>query len=72
MALKILVVDDDIGTSLSISDYLELCGYSVLTADDGENALSIIQQEHLDLMVTDIIMPRMNGYELVRRVRQKR
>ncbi|MFB2646850.1 response regulator transcription factor [Raphidiopsis sp. BLCC-F218] len=70
MALKILVVDDDIGTSLSISDYLELCGYSVLTADDGENALSIIQQEHLDLMVTDIIMPRMNGYELVRRVRQ--
>jgi len=70
MPLKILVVDDDIGTSLSISDYLELCGYSVLTADDGENALSIIQQEHLDLMVTDIIMPRMNGYELVRRVRQ--
>lgn len=70
MPLKILVVDDDIGTSLSISDYLELCGYSVLTADNGENALSIIKQEHLDLMVTDIIMPRMNGYELVRQVRQ--
>lgn len=71
MPLKILVVDDDLGTRLSISDYLELSGYSVIMADDGQEALSIVEKNHPDLMVTDIVMPRMNGYELVRRVRQQ-
>lgn len=71
MPLKILVVDDDLGTRLSISDYLELSGYSVIMADDGQEALSIVEKNHPDLMVTDIVMPKMNGYELVRRVRQQ-
>lgn len=71
MPLMILVVDDDLGTRLSISDYLELSGYNVLTADDGQEALGIVEEYHPDLIVTDIVMPRMNGYELVRRVRQK-
>jgi len=70
MPLTILVVDDDLGTRLSVSDYLELSGYSVLTADDGQEALAIVEKYHPDLMVTDIIMPRMNGYQLVRRLRQ--
>jgi DNA-binding NarL/FixJ family response regulator len=70
MPLTILVVDDDLGTRLSISDYLELSGYSVITAIDGQEALAMIQEYHPDLMVTDIVMPRINGYELVRRVRQ--
>jgi DNA-binding NarL/FixJ family response regulator len=71
MPLTILVVDDDLGTRLSISDFLELSGYSVIAADDGEQALTMVESYHPDLIVTDIIMPRMNGYELVRRVRQK-
>lgn len=71
MPLKILVVDDDLGTRLSISDYLELSGYSVIMADDGQEALSMVEKNHPDLMVTDIVMPKMNGYELVRRVRQQ-
>jgi DNA-binding NarL/FixJ family response regulator len=71
MPLTILVVDDDLGTRLSISDYLELSGYSVITADDGQEALAIVEEYHPDLIVTDIVMPRMNGYELVRRVRQQ-
>jgi DNA-binding NarL/FixJ family response regulator len=71
MPLTILVVDDDLGTRLSISDYLELCGYSVIAADDGQQALTMVQQNHPDLIVTDIVMPRMNGYELVRQVRQQ-
>jgi DNA-binding NarL/FixJ family response regulator len=70
MPLTILVVDDDLGTRLSISDYLELSGYIVITADDGQEALEIVEKYHPDLIVTDIVMPRMNGYELVRRVRQ--
>ncbi|MDB9538532.1 response regulator transcription factor [Anabaenopsis tanganyikae CS-531] len=71
MPLTILVVDDDPGTRLSISDYLELSGYSVVTANDGQEALRMVENYHPDLIVTDIIMPRINGYELVRRVRQQ-
>lgn len=71
MPLTILVVDDDLGTRLSISDYLELSGYSVITANDGQEALAMVEEYQPDLIVTDIVMPRMNGYELVRRVRQK-
>ncbi|MDJ0675262.1 MAG: response regulator transcription factor [Calothrix sp. MO_167.B42] len=71
MPLNILVVDDDLGTRLSISDYLELSGYKVITAKDGQEALNILEQYHIDLIVTDIVMPNMNGYELVRQLRQK-
>ncbi|MDF5719145.1 MAG: response regulator transcription factor [Rhizonema sp. PD37] len=71
MPLTILVVDDDLGTRLSISDYLELSGYSVIVANDGQEALAMVEEYHTDLIVTDIVMPQINGYELVRRVRQK-
>ncbi|MEH1941922.1 MAG: response regulator transcription factor [Nostoc sp.] len=71
MPLTILVVDDDLGTRLSVSDYLELSGYSVIAANDGQEALFMVDEYHPDLIVTDIVMPRMNGYELVRRVRQQ-
>ncbi len=70
MPLTILVADDDLGTRLSISDFLEMSGYSVLMAVDGQEALAKVEAYHPHLMVTDIVMPRMNGYELVRRVRQ--
>lgn len=70
MPLTILVVDDDPGTRLAISDYLEMSSYSVITATDGEQALAMVESYHPHLMVTDIVMPRMNGYQLVRSVRQ--
>lgn len=70
MPLTILVVDDELGTRLAISEYLEMSGYSVLTATDGREALTMVEAHHPHLMVTDIIMPRMNGYELVQGVRQ--
>lgn len=69
--LTILVVDDDLATRLSMSDYLELCGYHVIMANNGEDALLMVEKYHPDLMVTDIMMPKMNGYELVRRIRQQ-
>ena len=71
MPFKILVVDDDLGTRLSIGDYLELSGYEVVTANDGQQGLVMVNKHHPDLIVTDIIMPQMNGYELVRQVRQQ-
>ena len=70
MPLTILVVDDDPGTRLAISDYLEMCGYSVITAADGQQALEMVESYRPHLMLTDIVMPRMNGYQLVRSVRQ--
>jgi DNA-binding NarL/FixJ family response regulator len=47
-----------------------LSGYRVITTDNGIDALSMLEKHHPDLLVTDIMMPRMNGYELVRRIRQ--
>ncbi len=70
MPLTILVVDDDPGTRLAISDYLEMCGYSVITAADGQQALEMVESYRPHLMLTDIVMPRVNGYQLVRSVRQ--
>ncbi len=71
MPLIILVADDNLGTRLSVSDYLEMSGYSVIAAEDGQQALSMIETYHPHILVTDINMPRMDGYELVRRVRQR-
>lgn len=71
MPLTILVVDDDLGTRLSICHYLEMCGYTAIAAENGQAGLLRVEECHPHLMVTDIIMPEMDGYELVRRVRQK-
>jgi DNA-binding NarL/FixJ family response regulator len=70
MPLIVLVADDNLGTRLSISDYLEMSGYSVIAAEDGQQALSMIETYHPHILVTDINMPRMDGYELVLKVRQ--
>ncbi|MFQ3616941.1 MAG: response regulator transcription factor [Cyanobacteriota bacterium] len=71
MPLTILVVDDDLGTRLSIGDYLELSGYLVVMAENGEQALTLVDQVQPHLIVTDVAMPRMDGFELVRQVRSQ-
>ncbi|QKD83176.1 response regulator transcription factor [Thermoleptolyngbya sichuanensis A183] len=71
MPLTILVVDDDLGTRLSIGDYLELSGYLVVMAENGEQALALVDQVQPHLIVTDVAMPRMDGFELVRQVRSQ-
>lgn len=71
MPLMILVADDDPGIRMFINDYLEMSGYSVITAEDGQAALDSVEKYHPHLLVTDIMMPRMDGYELVRQVRQQ-
>ncbi len=71
MPLTILVADDDLGTRLSISDYLEIAGYWALTAEDGNKALEMVSQYKPHLLITDITMPGLDGYELVRLVRQQ-
>ncbi len=71
MSLVILVVEDDPGTRLAIQDYLEQAGYSIVVAEQGHRALELVQQYQPHLLVTDIAMPFMDGYELVRQIRQQ-
>jgi DNA-binding NarL/FixJ family response regulator len=71
MSLIILVVDDDPAICLSISDYLHGSGYSVIRAENGRDALILLEKYRPHLLVTDIIMPGMDGYELIKKVREQ-
>jgi DNA-binding NarL/FixJ family response regulator len=71
MPLTILVAEDDLGTRVSVSDYLEACGYSVVSADNGRDAIGMVETYQPHLIVTDVTMPQMDGYELVRQVRRR-
>jgi len=67
---KILVAEDDADTRFALAMLLELEGFEVITAVDGEEAYSQALNEHPDLIVTDINMPRMNGLDLIKRIRK--
>lgn len=67
---RILVVDDDKNTRLFLKAVLEEAGYAVSTADDGETALEVMDRENIDLMVLDIMMPKMDGYEFTKTLRE--
>jgi DNA-binding NarL/FixJ family response regulator len=71
MALLILIADDDPGIRIAVKDYLELSGYSVIAAQNGQEALSLLENYHPHLLVSDIKMPRKDGYDLVKQVRQR-
>ena len=71
MAAKIALVDDDRNILTSVSMALEAEGYTVQTYNDGVSALNAFSKEQPDLAVLDIKMPRMDGMELLRRLRQK-
>ncbi len=66
----ILVVDDDRHTRMLLRAILEQEKYTVSTAGNGEEALSVMEREHVDLVVLDIMMPKMDGYEFTRTLRE--
>ena len=66
----ILVADDDKHTRILLKAVLEAENYTVFTAENGEEALRIIGKEHIDLAILDIMMPKMDGYELTRAIRE--
>ncbi|HVG34962.1 MAG TPA: diguanylate cyclase [Pyrinomonadaceae bacterium] len=65
----VLVVDDDPDKRMILSVALEMAGYEVRNASDGEEGLAAVESYQPDLIVTDVMMPKMDGYELARRVR---
>ena len=67
---RILVVDDDKNTRRLFTAVLQTENYHVLTAENGEQALQIMDKEHIDLVVLDIMMPKMDGYAFTRLLRE--
>jgi len=66
---SVLVVDDDPDKRMLLTVALQMAGYEVRTANDGEEGLAAILSYQPDLIITDVMMPRMDGYELARRIR---
>ncbi|GJL58631.1 MAG: hypothetical protein NPIRA03_14880 [Nitrospirales bacterium] len=69
MAERILVVDDDKGVREALSEFLLSLGYTVVMAENGEEALKQYRKGDFDVIMADLIMPNMDGMELLRRIR---
>ncbi len=69
---KILVVDDDTTLRIALTRYLEKRGYLVQDAGSGVEALAAFEKDHPDLVVSDVMMPEMDGFEFCRRLRATR
>jgi len=67
----ILLVDDEENYRELIAKVLTKAGYAVLQAADGMGALSLLERSNVDLVISDILMPVLNGYALVARLREK-
>jgi len=66
-----MVVDDEENIREVLSNYLESLGYEVLTATDGQNALDKFEAGSFDLIVSDLLMPAIDGLELLKQIREK-
>ena len=67
---KILAVDDQETIQQVIRDLLEMTGHEVLVAGHGQEALDILENHRVDIITVDLLMPGMNGIELIRRQRE--
>ena len=66
----ILIAEDDVDIIGVVRLYLEDAGYKVVSAEDGETALALMESEKPDLFICDIMMPKMNGYEVIKNIRE--
>ena len=67
----ILIIEDDSTMLRGLKDNFEFKGYGVVTASDGESGLNAALDSHCDLIVLDIMLPKINGYEICRLVRER-
>ena len=65
---QVLIVDDEPNLRKILAAQLSRDGYDVMTAEDGEQGLAALRDHHIDLVVTDLKMPRMDGMELLSRI----
>lgn len=66
---KILLVDDEIGIRDFFQDYLENCDFDVVTAEDGMEGLQKFKKGQFDLVISDMMMPRMIGLDLLKNIK---
>ncbi len=67
---RILVVDDEIDIRSALSDYLSFEGFSVLTAENGKQALAVYNENVIDLIISDLVMPELDGIGLLKKIRK--
>lgn len=67
---RILVVEDDKGIRALMEDSLADAGYEPLQARNGLEALDILEAKHVDLIILDVMMPKLDGYELLKQIRE--
>lgn len=70
MAYTILIADDETDIRELLRLYLEKDGYHVLEAADGQSALSLLEQEEIDMALLDIMMPKVDGYHVLKKLRE--
>lgn len=70
MAARILLVEDNPTNVELVGFLLEMAGYAVLVAEDGAQGLALAQAEHPDLILSDLQMPVMDGFEMLRHIRE--
>ncbi len=71
-ALSVLVVDDETDVRKLLAEILEGSGYHVAQAEDGKEAFLRLDESHVDLLITDLIMPEREGLETISRIRTER
>ncbi len=71
MSQEILIVDDEPNIVLSLEFLMKQAGFQVRTAEDGERALAAIEERLPDLVLLDVMMPKKNGHEVCREIRQR-
>lgn len=70
MIQKILIVDDEVNIMISLEFLVKQAGYDLDTARDGEEALEKVASFNPDLILLDVMMPKVNGFEVCRRIRE--
>jgi DNA-binding response OmpR family regulator len=70
MGYKVLIVDDEPDVTYTLSKQLAKEGYAVVTASDGEEALAKVKSDDPDILVLDLMLPKKNGYEVLKELRQ--
>lgn len=69
---KILIVDDDEGIRISLAAFLSRAGFGISIASDGEEALTTVESDPPDLILLDVLMPRLDGREVLRKLRRSK
>ena len=71
MTRRVLIADDEPGIVVSLEHLLSREGHDVLVAGDGQEALAMVEREFPDLVVLDVMLPRLDGFEVCRRIRAR-